>query len=65
MFMQFAALSSSFTARQLCHINSEGAHRALSHHYACTENLKWILDKQLEILSTASDRKLGGAWERG
>ena len=39
----------SFTARQLRHINSEGAHCALSHQCTGAENLKWILDKQLEI----------------
>ena len=46
----------SFTVRQdsyMCvrHINGEGAHRALSHQCACAEKLKWILDKQPEILS--------------
>ena len=40
------------TARQLRDINGEGAHRALSHQCACAEKLKWILDKQPEILST-------------
>ena len=39
----------SFTERQLHHINGEGAHCALSHQCACGENLKWILDKQLEF----------------
>ena len=29
-----------FTARQLHHINGEGAHRTPSHQYTCAENLK-------------------------
>ena len=50
----------SFTARQLRHVNGEGAHYALSHQCACAENLKWILDKQLELLSTPPPVR---AWE--
>ena len=48
-------------ARQLCHINGEGAHHVLSHQCAWAENLKLILDKQLEILSMQIQR--GKAWE--
>jgi len=42
----------SFTERQLSHIDGEGTHRALSHQCARSENLKYVLDKQLEILSS-------------
>ena len=32
-------------------MNGKGAHRLLSHQCGCGENLKWILDKQVEILN--------------
>ena len=44
-------------------MNGKGAHCELSQQCTCTENLKWILDKQLKVLSRTSLSP--AAWERG